>query len=62
MATPVIAKSASAELLLPAVEDEVKSFLTSDAENNENNCSETLDLIDSAYKNIEYKKLKTFEI
>ena len=34
MATPVIAKSASAELLLPAVEDEVKLFLASDAENN----------------------------
>ena len=62
MATPIIAKSASAEVLLPAVEDEVKSFLTSDAENNENNSSETLDLIDRGYKNIEYKKLKTFEI
>ena len=62
MAIAIIAKSASAEVLLPAVEDEVKSFLTSDAENNENNASETLDLIDRAYKNIEYKKLKTFEI
>ena len=62
MAIAIIAKSASAEVLLPAVEDEVKSFLTSDAENNENNSSETLDLIDRAYKNIEYKKLKTFEI
>ena len=62
MAIATIAKSASAEVLLPAVEDEVKSFLTSDAENNENNSSETLDLIDRAYKNIEYKKLKTFEI
>ena len=62
MAIAIIAKSASAEVLLPAVEDEVKSFLTSDAENNENNSSETLDLIDRAYKNIEYRKLKTFEI
>ena len=34
------------------------SFVTSDVENNDNDCSETLDLIDSAYKNINYKKMK----
>ena len=33
-------------------------FVTSSVENNDNDCSETLDLIDSAYKNIKYKKIK----
>ena len=50
MAAPVIA-----EILSPTVEVE---FVTSDVKNNDNDCSETLDLIDSAYKNIKYKKIK----
>ena len=56
MATPIIEKSASSEILSPTVEDEIDSFVTSDVENNDNDSSETLDLIDSAYKNIQYKK------
>ena len=58
MATPIIEKSASSEILSPSVEDEIDSFVTSDVENNNNDSSETLDLIDSAYKNIKYKKIK----
>ena len=60
MATPIMEKSASSEILSPTVEDEIDSFVTSDVENNDNDSSETLDLIDSAYKNIKYKKLKIF--
>ena len=53
MAAPVIA-----EILSPTVEVEIDCFVTSDVKNNDNDCSETLDLIDSAYKNIKYKKIK----
>ena len=60
MATPIIEKSASSEILSPTVEDEIDSFVTSDVDNNDNDSSETLDLIDSAYKNIKYKKRKIF--
>ena len=48
MATPIIEKSASSEILSPTVEDEIDSFVTSDVENNDNDSSETLDLINSA--------------
>ena len=58
MATPIIEKSAASEILSPTVEDEIDSFVTSDVENNDNDSSETLDLIDSAYKSIRYKKIK----
>ena len=34
------------------------TLVTSDVENNDNNSSVTLDLIDSAYKNTKYKKNK----
>ena len=56
MATQRIEKRTSAEILLPAVEDEIDSFVTSDVENNDYDSSETLDLIDSGYRNIKYKK------
>ena len=59
MATPIIEKSASSEILSPTVEDEIDSFVTSDVENNDNDSSETVDLIDSAYKKIKYKKMIT---
>ena len=48
MATPIIQKSASSEILSPTVEDETDSFVTSDIESSDNDSSETLDLIDSA--------------
>ena len=57
LATPTIEKSAFSKILSPTVEDEIDSFVTSDVENNYNDSSETLDLIDSAYKNIKYKKI-----
>ena len=57
MATPVIKKSTSAEILSPTAQDELDSFVTSDVENNDNDCSETWDIIDSAYKNIKHKKV-----
>ena len=56
MATTIIGKSASSEILPPTVQDEIDSFVTSDVDNNDNDSSETLDLIESAYKNIQYKK------
>ena len=42
----------------PIVENEIDSFVTIDVENNDNDSSETLNLIDSAYKNIKFKKIK----
>ena len=42
----------------PIVENEIDSFATIDVENNDNDSSETLNLIDSAYKNIKFKKIK----
>ena len=58
MTTPIIEKSATSETLSPTVEDEIDSFVTSNVESNDNNSSETLDLIDNAYKNIKYRKIK----
>ena len=58
MATPIIEKSAFAEILSPTVKDEIDCFVTSDVENNDNDSSETLDLTGSAYKNIKYRKIK----
>ena len=46
IATPVIEKSTSAKILSPTVEDEFDSFVKNDLEDNDNGCSETLDLID----------------
>ena len=56
--TPIIEKSASAEILSATVEDEIDFFVTGDIEDNDIDFSETLDVIDSAYKNIKYKKIK----
>ena len=47
MATPIVRKSASAEILSP-IEDEIDSFVASDVENIHNDSSETLNLIGSA--------------
>ena len=58
MATQMIEKSIYAKIVSPTIEDEIDSFVTSDVENNDNDFSETLDLIDSAYKNIKYKKIE----
>ena len=58
IATPIIKKSASSEILSPTVDDEFDSFAASDVENNDNDSSGILDFIDSAYKNVEYKKIK----
>ena len=58
IATPIIEKSASSEILSPTAEDEIDSFVTSDVDNNDNDSSETLGLIGSAYKNMKYKKIK----
>ena len=52
MATLLNVKGVSAEILW----DEIDSFVTSDVENNGSDSSATLDLIDSAYKNILYTK------
>ena len=57
-ATPIIEKSTTVETLSFTVEDEIDCFVTSDVGNYNNDCSGTLDLIDSACKNIKYKKLK----
>ena len=56
MATPILGKSASAEILSPTIEDEIDSFVASDVENIDNDSSKTLNLIGSAYKYIKYKK------
>ena len=39
--TSIIKKSTSTEILLSAVEDETDSFVTSDVENTDNDCSES---------------------
>ena len=56
MATPLMGKSASAEVLSPTTEYEIESFVIGDVENNDNDSSETLDLTDSANKSIKHKK------
>ena len=48
MATPIVGKIASAEILSPTIEDEIDLFVASDLENIDNDSSETLDLISSA--------------
>ena len=58
LATPIVRKSASAEILSPTIEDEIDSFVASDVENIHNDSSETLNLIGSACKYIKYKKIK----
>ena len=58
MATPILGKSTSAEILSPTIEDEIDSFLASGLENIDNASSETLDLIGNAHKNIRYEKIK----
>ena len=62
MATPIIERSTSAKISSPTFEDEIDCFVTSDVENNDNDGSETLDLIDSAYRNIKYKKIKDISL
>ena len=57
MTTPTIEKNATSETLSSTVQDDIDSFVTSDVESNDNNSSETLDLIDSPYKNIKYRKI-----
>ena len=52
MATPIVRKSASAEILSPTIEDEIDSFVASDVENIHNDSSETLNLIGGACKYI----------
>ena len=54
-------KKPSPEIRSPTVENEIDSFVTTDVENNDNGCSETLDLINGAYKNIKYKKRHLIE-
>ena len=54
-------KKPSLEIRSPTVENEIDSFVTTDVENNDNGCSETLDLINGAYKNIKYKKRHLIE-
>ena len=58
MATPIVGKIASAEILSPTIEDEIDLFVASDLENIDNDSSETLNLIRGACKYISTKKLK----
>ena len=58
MVTPIIEKSTSVEILSATFEDEIDSFVTRDVQNNDRGYSKTLNLIDSAYKNIKQKKIK----
>ena len=48
MATPIIEKRACSEILPPTAGDKIYSFVIRNVENNGNDSSETLDLIDSA--------------
>ena len=48
MAAPIIEKITSAKILSLTFEGEIDSFVTGDVDNNDNDCSDTLDLIDSA--------------
>ena len=49
IATPITEKSTSDEIVSSTAEDDIGSFVTNDVENNDNDCSETSDLIDSTY-------------
>ena len=48
MATPIIEKRACSEILPPTAGDKIYSFVIRNVENNGNDSSEILDLIDSA--------------
>ena len=56
MATPLVETSSCPEILSPSVEDQIKSFVS--GENDNNNSLETLDVIYNAYTYVKYKKIK----
>ena len=58
MATPLVEASSFTDILSPSIEDQINSFVSSDAENDNNNSLETLEVIDNAYKYAKYKKIK----
>ena len=58
MATPLVETSSFTDILSPSVEEQGDSFVTSDIENDNNNSTETLDVIDIAYKYVKYTKIK----
>lgn len=49
-------KNTSVEVVSPTAENEIDSFVISHVENNDNDCSLTLDLIENAYKTIKHKE------
>ena len=57
-ATPLVETSSFTDILSSSVEEQFHSFVSSDTENDNNNSSEKLEVIDNAYKYAKYKKIK----
>ena len=55
MATPLVETSSFTDIPSPSIEDQINSFVSSDAENDNNNSLETLEVIDNSYKYAKYK-------
>lgn len=60
LATPFIEEDMLNRIHSPTAEDQVNSFVSSDAESQDAGFSETLNLIDSACSNVKYQTVKDF--
>ena len=56
--TPIVEKNVNVDNSLNSVPDQIDSFISSDTEPDATEFSDTLDVIDNAYKNIKYQKIK----
>ena len=56
--TPIVEKNVNPHNSLNSFPDQIDSFISSDTEPDATEFSDTLDVIDNAYKNIKYQKIK----
>ena len=56
--TPIVEKNANLDNNLNSVSDQTDSFISSDTEPDAIEFSETLDVLDSTFKNVKYHKIK----
>ena len=56
--TPIVEKNVNVDNSLNSVPDQIDSFISSDTEPDATEFSDTSDVIDNAYKNIKYQKIK----
>ena len=56
--TPIVEKNVNLDNPLNSVPDHMKSFISSDTESDATEFSDTLDVFDNVYKNINWQKIK----